>query len=73
MDNFGYTHYYGRHKKGVGQKNVVQSEKKQFRLSGDLLKEFNRHKDYYKNESEFIRVLISKGIAELNREEISDL
>lgn len=73
MKNGGFTHYYGRYKKSVVQESVVQSEKKQFRISGDLLKSYNYHKKHFDNESEFIRELISKGIEAMNKEEISDL
>lgn len=74
MRNDGFTHYYGRRKKDVIQKPVLQSEWKQFRIKGDLLGQYNRHKDWFDgNESEFIRHLISKGIEVMNQEEISDI
>ncbi len=75
MRNDGFTHYYGRHKKSVIQSSVVRKpEKLQVRISGDLQREYHRHKKWFEgNESEFIRLLISKGIEKLNEEEIEDI
>jgi len=60
-----FTHYYGKHKGktiSVVQPNVLHT-KKQFRLSGELLKKFNEHKSYSDlTESEFIRELIQETI-----------
>jgi hypothetical protein len=72
--NDGFTHYYGAHKKSAVQTSVLQPEKLQVRISGDLQREYHRHKKWFEGkESEFIRLLISKGIEKLNEEEIEDI
>ena len=64
MDNYAFTHYYGRHKKRVVQPNVVQFKKEQFRMSGDLLKKFDQHLYYEQddNRSKFIKTLIKEAL-----------
>lgn len=74
MRNDEFTHYYGRHKKNVRQSSVLHPEKLQVRISGDLQKEYHRHKEWFNGkESEFIRDLISRGLKDLQKEEISDI
>lgn len=71
MEYYPYYKKRGYKNKGVVQPNVVQSEKKQFRVSGKGLKQFNDHfrECEHRNESLFIKELIKEALD--NREKLS--
>lgn len=67
-----FDYHYGRYKRRnnvVVQSNVLHSEKKQFRLSGEELERFEEHKTYSGiDESKFIRLLIKEALDKRDKE-----
>ena len=69
--------YFKRKNKAVVQSSVLQSKKKQFRISGKDLKQFEDHFYYAEeNESLFIKTLIKEALdkreSDMWEEELKD-
>ncbi|MBU2061721.1 MAG: hypothetical protein KKH44_07740 [Bacteroidetes bacterium] len=72
MDNYGYSKYYGRHKRNVLQPSVVQKGKTiQVRIDGEMLKDLNDFKDYMNenNESKAIRDILANQLLTFRQEQ----